>query len=141
MFEAFIRWSLLHTCLAHLDINKVFRETSINNQTSPIFSFLNIYKINGIDVWGVSSQNEPGDGYYVYFGINSCGYSPEEELNFIINNLGPTLRKNGFGNINIMAAEEQRPEIAYWTNNVSSINIFNTQPIFLSIQNHDLIIF
>ncbi|PSN49700.1 putative glucosylceramidase 4 [Blattella germanica] len=48
---------------------------------------LQAFKNEGIDVWGVSSQNEPGDGYYAYFGINSCGYSPQEELNFIVNNL------------------------------------------------------
>ncbi|KAJ9589458.1 hypothetical protein L9F63_017319 [Diploptera punctata] len=81
-------------------------------------NFLSAYKNNGIDIWGVSSQNEPGDGYYVSFGINSCGYSPDEERKFIANNLGPTLRKYGFGNVTIMDGEEQRPEFPEWAETI-----------------------
>ncbi|XP_021925903.1 glucosylceramidase-like isoform X2 [Zootermopsis nevadensis] len=71
-------------------------------------NFLNAYQKEGINFWGLTLQNEPGNGYYVYFGINSCGYSPEEQRNFIANNLGPTLQKNNFGNIVIMAGDDQR---------------------------------
>lgn len=69
------------------------------------------YQIEGIDFWGLTPQNEPGDGYYTYFGINSCGYSPEEERTFIANNLGPTLKKHNFGNVKILNSDDQRIEM------------------------------
>lgn len=77
------------------------------------------YKANGVDVRGVSSQNEVGDGYYDYYHINSCGYSPEEELKFVVNNLGPTLRNSEFSNIPIMIAEDQRSQMPQLPKTVS----------------------
>jgi glucosylceramidase len=75
---------------------------------------LQAYQNEGIDVWGLSTQNEPGDGYYIYFFINSCGFSPQEERNFIVNNLGPTLKKNNFGHVVIMNGDDQRTTIPDW---------------------------
>jgi glucosylceramidase len=72
---------------------------------------LQAYQDEGIDVWGLTPQNEPGDGYDVYFGINSCGYSPDEERTFIANNLGPTLEKHKFGHVVIMNSDDQRTTI------------------------------
>jgi glucosylceramidase len=75
--------------------------------------------MEGIDVWGLTAQNEPGDGYYVYFGINSCGYSPEEERNFVANNLGPTLKKHSFGEVLILGCDDQRTVLPEWAEVVS----------------------
>jgi hypothetical protein len=89
-------------------------------QSPCCYSFLQAYQQEGVDIWGLTSQNEPGDGYYVYFGINSCGYSPEEERNFIANNLGPTLKKHNFGDIVIMASDDQRTVLPHWAEVVSA---------------------
>jgi glucosylceramidase len=83
-------------------------------------SFLQAYQKEGIDIWGLTAQNEPGDGYYVYFGINSCGYSPEEERNFVANNLGPTLQKHDFGKVLILGCDDQRTVIPEWAEVVSA---------------------
>jgi glucosylceramidase len=71
-------------------------------------SFLQAYQKEGIDIWGLTAQNEPGDGYYIYFHINSCEYSPEEERNFVANNLGPTLQKHNFEKVLIIGCDDQR---------------------------------
>ncbi|XP_069690289.1 uncharacterized protein [Periplaneta americana] len=77
-------------------------------------NYLLSYQEEDLNFWSINTQNEPGNGYDIYFGINSCGYSPQEELNFLVGNLAPTLEKNGFGNITIMNCEDQRPNIPEW---------------------------
>lgn len=69
------------------------------------------YLKEGIDIWSVSPQNEPGNGYDSNFHINSCGYSPEEECAFIADNLGPTLKKHNFGHVVIMNGNDQRTSV------------------------------
>ena len=69
------------------------------------------YHKEGIGIWAVTPQNEPGDGYHDYFHINSCGYSPDEERKFIANNLCPTLKKHNLGDIVIMSVDDQRTSV------------------------------
>jgi glucosylceramidase len=72
---------------------------------------LRAYQKKGIAIWGLTPQNEPGDGYESDFHINSCGYSPEEERKFIANNLGPTLEEHKFGHVVIMNSDDQRSTV------------------------------
>lgn len=78
------------------------------------------YQKEGIDIWGLTPQNEPEDGYEIYLYINSCGYSPEEERAFIVNNLGPTLKKHNFGHVVIMNGDDQRSTVPDRQNVVSA---------------------
>jgi glucosylceramidase len=81
---------------------------------------LQAYREEGIEVWGVTPQNEPGDGYEDWFHIPSCGYSPEEERKFIADNLGPTLKEHNFGDVVIMNGDDQRKSIPDRQNVVSA---------------------
>ena len=53
--------------------------------------FIKAYEKEGIPVWGITVQNEP----MATQTWESCMYTAEEERDFIKNNLGPTLQKNG----------------------------------------------
>ena len=56
--------------------------------------YLDAYKAEGIDIWGLTPVNEPhGNGN----NWESMHFSPDEETDFVQNHLGPTLEANGNG--------------------------------------------
>ena len=58
----------------------------------------------GIPVWGLTVQNEP----MAKQRWESCIFTAEEERDFIKNNLGPTLLKNGLGTKKLIAWDHNR---------------------------------
>lgn len=61
--------------------------------------YIQEYKKQGVNIWGVTMQNEPEANT----GWDTCLYSPAEERDFIRDYLGPTLRRTGMQNIKILA--------------------------------------
>ena len=66
--------------------------------------FINTYENMGMKVWGVSTQNEP----MAKQTWESCIYTAEEERDFIKNNLGPTLEKEGLKDKKIVGWDHNR---------------------------------
>lgn len=66
--------------------------------------FINAYKKEGVNVWGVSIQNEP----MAKQRWESCIYTAEEEKTFLKNNLGPLLKKEGLGDKKIIVWDHNR---------------------------------
>ena len=66
--------------------------------------FIKAYQEEGINVWGISIQNEPMANQR----WESCIYTAEEERDFIKNYLGPTLEKQGLKNKKIIAWDHNR---------------------------------
>ena len=60
--------------------------------------YIKAYGEQGINIWGVTVQNEPAATQ----SWDSCVYSPEEERNFLRDHLGPTLAAEGLGYVKIM---------------------------------------
>ncbi|MGE5630612.1 MAG: glycoside hydrolase family 30 protein [Caulobacteraceae bacterium] len=60
--------------------------------------YIRAYKEEGIDIWGISVQNEP-DAVQTW---DSCIYSHEEERDFVRDYLGPVLTEEALENINII---------------------------------------
>ena len=50
--------------------------------------FLDEYKKQGVDIWGLTAQNEPIDGRIPFFPFQSMGFTAEEQRDFIISDLG-----------------------------------------------------
>lgn len=69
--------------------------------------FINAYKKKGVDVWGVTVQNEPMASQT----WESCNYTAAEERDFIKNYLGPTFVK----------AYQKRKKIIAWDHNRDQI--------------------
>jgi len=80
--------------------------------------FLQAYKENGIEMWGLTAQNEPVDGNIPDFGFNCMGWNASTQATWIGQNLGPTLEENGFGHLKLMAFDDQRPLLPGWSNEV-----------------------
>ncbi|TXF79295.1 glycoside hydrolase family 30 protein [Chryseobacterium sp.] len=66
--------------------------------------FIDEYEKRGINVWGLTIQNEP----MATQTWESCIYTAEEEGDFLRNNLGPTLWKNGFKDKKVIIWDHNR---------------------------------
>ncbi len=66
--------------------------------------FIKAYQQEGVNVWGVSIQNEP----MATQRWESCLYKAEEEANFLKNNLGPLFEKEGLKNKKIIVWDHNR---------------------------------
>lgn len=73
--------------------------------------YLDAYKAEGIDIWGLTPVNEPhGNGN----NWESMHFSPEEETDFVQNHLGPKLEANGKGDVKILGYDQNRKGIKEW---------------------------
>ncbi|MCU0350738.1 MAG: glycosyl hydrolase family 30 [Flavobacterium sp.] len=73
--------------------------------------YLEAYKKEGIDIWGVTVINEPhGNGN----NWESTLFSPEEMTQFVQNHLGPKLEKDGWGTIKILGYDQNRAGLKEW---------------------------
>jgi glucosylceramidase len=66
--------------------------------------FIKTYEREGIPIWGITIQNEP----MATQTWESCIYTAEEERDFLKNFLGPTMKREGLGDKNIIAWDHNR---------------------------------
>jgi len=76
--------------------------------------FINAYKKDGVDIWGVTVQNEPGAGQI----WESCIYSASQERDFVKDNLGPTFQKNGLSDKKIIIWDHNRGLMYQWASTI-----------------------
>ncbi|TCW35225.1 glucosylceramidase [Thermohydrogenium kirishiense] len=69
--------------------------------------YIKSYKEEGINIWGITVQNEPK----AIQKWDSCVYTAEEEKDFVKNYLGPTLLKEGLGDVKIMIWDHNKERI------------------------------
>ncbi len=73
--------------------------------------YVDAYKAEGIDIWGVTVENEPmGNGN----NWESMHYSPEEMNDFVINHLGPRLEADGKSAVKILGYDQNREHLKDW---------------------------
>jgi glucosylceramidase len=73
--------------------------------------YLEAYKNEGIDIWGVTVINEPhGNGN----NWESTLFSPEEMTLFVQNHLGPKLERDGWNEIKILGYDQNRAGLEEW---------------------------
>ena len=66
--------------------------------------FVKAYAQEGVDIWGLTVQNEPASAQR----WESCLFSAEEERDFVRDHLGPTLGRNGLSNVKLMVWDHNR---------------------------------
>ncbi|CAG5024561.1 unnamed protein product [Parnassius apollo] len=72
------------------------------------YKFLEKYAAQGINIWAITTTNEPINGLFGYVKFNSLGWSVEKMGEWIVNNLGPMIRNSVFKNIKILTCDDQR---------------------------------
>jgi len=77
-----------------------------------VFSkYIDAYKNEGIDIWGLTVENEPhGNGG----NWESMLYTPQEMTNFVQKHLGPKLEKEGKSEIKILGYDQNRAGLKEW---------------------------
>ncbi|RPI00549.1 MAG: glycosyl hydrolase [Calditrichaeota bacterium] len=76
--------------------------------------FIHAYEQEGIPIWGISLQNEP----MATQTWESCIYTAEEERDFLKNNLGPVLQREGLGDVKIIVWDHNRDLIVHRANTI-----------------------
>ncbi|HZV69967.1 MAG TPA: glycoside hydrolase family 30 protein [Saprospiraceae bacterium] len=66
--------------------------------------FIKAYEATGIPIWGITVQNEP----MATQRWESCIYTAEEERDFLKNHLGPTMKREGYGDRKIIVWDHNR---------------------------------
>lgn len=80
--------------------------------------FLNAYAELGVDMWGLTAQNEPVDGEIDGFTFNCMGWNASTQATWIGEYLGPTLEAAGYGHLQLMAFDDQRPYLPVWADTI-----------------------
>jgi glucosylceramidase len=76
--------------------------------------FIKAYEKENVPIWGLTIQNEP----MATQRWESCIYTAEEERDFLKNNLGPTLEKEGLGDKKIIVWDHNRDLIVNRANTI-----------------------
>ncbi|XP_052802399.1 lysosomal acid glucosylceramidase-like [Mya arenaria] len=76
--------------------------------------FIQAYKDKGVNIWGLTAQNQPSDGMIDNFAYQCLGWTPELQRDFISNDLGPALETNGLGGVKLMILDDQRVFLPDW---------------------------
>ena len=72
--------------------------------------YVTAYKNEGIDIWGVTIENEPlGNGN----NWESMHFTPEEMVEFVSKHLGPKLEANG-QDVKVLGYDQNRDELDKW---------------------------
>lgn len=73
--------------------------------------YIDAYKAQGIDIWGVTVENEPlGNGN----NWESMHYTPQEMTLFVQKHLGPKLEADGKGAVKILGYDQNREHLPEW---------------------------
>jgi len=75
--------------------------------------FFTAYRANGVDLWGLTVQNEPGASQ----SWESCVYSAAETRDFVKTHLGPVMR-NDHPKTKIMVLDHNRDMVPEWTETI-----------------------
>ncbi|EDO38810.1 predicted protein [Nematostella vectensis] len=76
--------------------------------------FISAYVASGVPIWGVTVQNEPSTGFIPGYSFQTMAYSPQQERDFIKEDLGPALSQEGHGNVQIIMLDDQRLFLDNW---------------------------
>ena len=94
----------------------------LKEEYEPVFAdyivkYLNAYKAEGINVWGLTPVNEPhgNNGQW-----ESMHFTPETQKNFIKKYLGPKLKESNFPETKLLIYDQNRGGIEEWANTILS---------------------
>ena len=68
----------------------------------------------GVNMWGLTPQNEPEA---IQHNFESCAYSPSDMADFIVQHLGPALKRTGrYDNLQVMGYDHNKLDSLTWAN-------------------------
>lgn len=88
------------------------KEEYVSTYADYIVKYLDTYKAEGVNIWGLTPVNEPHGNNGQWESMN---FSPESQNDFIKNFLGPNLKKSGFADVNLLIYDQNRDGLEHWT--------------------------
>ncbi|KAK7070173.1 hypothetical protein SK128_025476 [Halocaridina rubra] len=76
--------------------------------------FVEAYAAENITMWGMTLQNQPRVCNTGTTTFNCMGWTPEQQRKWLAENLGPTLKENGYGDLKLMIMDDTRYELGRW---------------------------
>lgn len=76
--------------------------------TNYLLRFMDDYRREGLDIWALSTGNEPSGAYYPLNRINGMGWTTSGIANWVANNLGPSLANSQHNQTLIITVDDQR---------------------------------
>lgn len=72
--------------------------------------FLELMQKEDVDIWALSTGNEPLNGIigWIVTPWMNLGWYPKDVAQYVVENLGPTLRNSSFRDVLILAGDDQR---------------------------------
>ncbi|MBS3767880.1 MAG: glycosyl hydrolase [Candidatus Cloacimonetes bacterium] len=82
-----------------------------------LVKYLNSYKNEGVNIWGITPVNEPhgNNGQW-----ESMHFTPKSQNSFIKNHLGPALHSSGNEDVKILIYDQNRDGMEKWTDLIFS---------------------
>lgn len=84
--------------------------------------FLDEYAKQGVNIWALTTQNEPTTGFIYDYKWQTTGFTPELQRDFVKLDLGPALENSSHKNVRLMILDDQRYMLPLW----AQIVIINT---------------
>ena len=80
-----------------------------------IMKYLDAYKSEGVEIWGVTPVNEPhgNNGQW-----ESMHFTPETQKEFIKKHLGPKLKEKTSSDVKLLIYDQNRDGLEEWTNEI-----------------------
>ena len=80
--------------------------------------FLDAYKAEDVDFWGLTANNEPTNGQYEGFKFNCMGWNSQQQKKWVVENIGPLLKSSRYKDVKFMILDDQRPLAPKWVRSV-----------------------
>ena len=84
----------------------------VSTYSNYLLKYLDAYKSEGVDVWGLTPVNEPHGNNGQWESMN---FSPETQNEFIKKYLGPGLAQSDYSDTKVMIFDQNRDGIEEWT--------------------------
>lgn len=84
------------------------KEEYYNLYVDYLLKFLDAYQQNGIDIWAMTTGNEPVVAYIPLALMNSMAWTPNTLSHWIANSLGPKLENSKYNGTKIIVLDDQR---------------------------------
>ncbi|XP_066590682.1 lysosomal acid glucosylceramidase-like isoform X2 [Prorops nasuta] len=81
-----------------------------------LLKFLEEYCKNGINLWAISTGNEPSNSFIPVTNISTMAWMPHNVGKWVVENLGPTLASSKFNATLILALDDQRFMLPWYIN-------------------------
>ncbi|XP_078052152.1 lysosomal acid glucosylceramidase-like isoform X2 [Augochlora pura] len=84
------------------------KEEHYQTYANYIMKFLDAYIQNGLDIWAVSTSNEPLNAFNPGFPLSTVGWLPETMANWVGNFMGPTLASSVHNKTLLLLLDDNR---------------------------------